>query len=388
MRSIGLSNRQRLRTRAAFALFGLAAAVPVGTLSATPAAAATAPPPTLSVNDVSVAEGNPGAPQQFAVFTVSLSSAQSAAISFRATTANGTGANPAIAGSDYTAVTTTGLIPGGATSTTVRVPILADRTFEPNETFTLNLSGSIVTIIRPTGTGTIVNDDPFPALRINNTSVAEGNSGTTTANLTVSLSNPASQPVTYRVTTVNGPLLGGARSGEDYNGFTNVLTMAPGQVSQNVAVAIRGDNKFEPAEEFFVDLSGAVNATIADGRGVVVIRNDDPVPTISIQNAAVVEGNAGTTTARLRVTLSNPTSNVVSVRFATANGSAVAPSDYASNSGTLTLAPGATSGTIAVAVNGDTVREPNEIANVVLSSPVNAILGNAVGVLTITNDDP
>src|SRR5690242_8982940 len=102
MRSIGLSTRQRLRTRAAFALFGLAAAVPFGTLSATPAAAQTAP--TLSVNDVSVAEGNPGAPQQFAVFTVSLSSAQTAAISFRATTANGTGADPAIAGTDYTAV--------------------------------------------------------------------------------------------------------------------------------------------------------------------------------------------------------------------------------------------------------------------------------------------
>lgn len=386
MRTIRLSTRRRLRTRAAFALFGLASVIPIATVSAAPVAAQSAP--TLSVNDVSVNEGNIGGPAQNAVFTVSLSAAQPAAISFRATTADGTGPDAAIAGSDYTTVNRVFLIPAGATSTSVSVPILSDNTFEPDETFTLNLSGSVVTIARPTGTATVVNDDAFPALRIGDATITEGSLGTVLGNVTVSMSNPTSQTVTFRASTADGPAPDGARSGEDYTSFNTVFTIAPGQVSRLVPFTIRGDNKHEANETFLVNLSAAVNATIADNQAVVTIRNDDPVPTVSIQGTSVTEGNSGTRTALLRVRLTNPTSSPVSVNFATANDSAIAPSDYLSNSGTVTLAPGTTSANIAVQVNGDVAIEGNEVFHVILSSPVNAILGDATGDVTIVNDDP
>src|SRR5262249_45659179 len=108
MRTIALPSSQRLRTRAALALFGVATVVPFG-LSATPVAAQAAP--TLSVNDVRVTEGNPGSPQQLAAFTVSLSAPQPAAISVKVDTASGVGTDAAIEGTDFTGVHTTRVIP-------------------------------------------------------------------------------------------------------------------------------------------------------------------------------------------------------------------------------------------------------------------------------------
>jgi len=55
-----------------------------------------------------------------------------------------------------------------------------------------------------------------------------------------------------------------------------------------------------------VNLSGALNATVADAQGVGTIVNDDTQPTISINDVTVQEGNSGTTSANFTVTLSNP----------------------------------------------------------------------------------
>ena len=78
----------------------------------------------------------------------------------------------------------------------------------------------------------------------------------------------------------------------------------------------------------------------------------------------------------------------MTVNFATANGTATAPTDYTANSGTVTFAPGVTSQTVTVQVNGDTTVEPNETFNVNLSGATgNATITDAQGVGTIVNDD-
>ncbi len=138
---------------------------------------------------------------------------------------------------------------------------------------------------------------------------------------------------------------------------------------------------------FFVNLGGPINATIARGQGVVTILNDDDVPTLSISSASITEGDAGVTTAHLRVSLSNATSDAVKFDFDTANGSAREPSDYVLNSGSKSIAPGTLPTTVDVQVVGDRIPEPNEVLHVIISNPVNAVLGNAVGDLTIINDD-
>ena len=108
---------------------------------------------------------------------------------------------------------------------------------------------------------------------------------------------------------------------------------------------------------------------------------------LSIDDISLTEGNSGTTNAVFTVTLSAASSQTVTANFATADGTASAPSDYASSSGVLSFTPGQTSQTITVSVVGDSVVETNETFLVNLSSPTNAGIRDAQGVGTIIDDD-
>jgi hypothetical protein len=120
----------------------------------------------------------------------------------------------------------------------------------------------------------------------------------------------------------------------------------------------------------------------------VTIVDDDAPPAIGIAPAGVPEGNSGENQMRLPVSLSgSPTSQTITVQYATANGTAEAGTDYTATNGTLTFAPGETSKSIVVPIRGDTVAEPNETLTVTLSNPTNATLGTAQAVGTILDDD-
>jgi hypothetical protein len=112
-----------------------------------------------------------------------------------------------------------------------------------------------------------------------------------------------------------------------------------------------------------------------------------PKPSVSVDGASAAEGN-GSTTLSFPVTLSASTPLPVSVSYATSNGTASAPADYTSATGTVTFAPGETSKTIDVTVVGETVYEPDETFTVALSNPVNATIGTGSATGTIQNDDP
>jgi hypothetical protein len=112
-----------------------------------------------------------------------------------------------------------------------------------------------------------------------------------------------------------------------------------------------------------------------------------PKPSISIADTSGNEGNSGTTPFAFTVSLSAASSQVVSVHYATADGTATAPADYASASGTLTFSPGQTSKTVNVSVVGDTLFEQDEAFTVTLSNPVNATIAGSSATGTIKNDD-
>ena len=107
---------------------------------------------------------------------------------------------------------------------------------------------------------------------------------------------------------------------------------------------------------------------------------------MTIGDASVTEGNSGTAVLSFTVTLSAIYDADVAVSFATENGSATAGSDYVAKSGTLTFAPGDTSETITVVVNGDLLVEPDETVFVNLSS-ITAVLVDGQGAGTILTDD-
>jgi Ca2+-binding RTX toxin-like protein len=331
--------------------------------------------PRISLNDVSVTEGNSGTAN--ANFTITLSGASSQPVTLNYATADGT----ATAGSDYTATTGTLTFAAGATSQTIAVPVFGDTLSEASETFFLNLSSTTnAGIADSQGVGTIVNDDAIQ-IAINDVSVTEGNSGTKNASFTVSLDRPSNQIITIKYATADGTATTGNR---DYTATTGTLTFAAGVTSQTINVAMTGDTVGEYDEKFYVNLNTPTNAIIADSQGVGTIVNDDP--TLIINDVQIQEGPSGTTTnGSFTVTLTAPSTNTVSVTYATANGTAVSGTDYTAVKGTLSFSPGQTSKTITVPVLGDSVVESNETFFVNLSSARNATLLDAQGIVTILN---
>jgi uncharacterized repeat protein (TIGR01451 family) len=110
-------------------------------------------------------------------------------------------------------------------------------------------------------------------------------------------------------------------------------------------------------------------------------------PAILINDVTVTEGNTGTVNAVFTVSLSTAAGLPVTVNYASANNTAVAPSDYISASGTLTFTPGVTTRTITFTVQGDSLAEINETFLVNLTNPTNATISAGQGVGTISNDD-
>jgi hypothetical protein len=111
------------------------------------------------------------------------------------------------------------------------------------------------------------------------------------------------------------------------------------------------------------------------------------LPTLSLGDASVAEGDAGQVMVSLPLTLSSPVRVSVSVRFSTADGSASAANDYVARQGVATIAVGQTSATIDVPVVGDTTVEADETLTVTLSGAVNATILDGSGTGTISNDD-
>jgi glucose/arabinose dehydrogenase len=330
--------------------------------------------PAISISDATAAEGNT------ASFTVSISNTSSQTV----TVNYGTAGNTATSGTDFTATSGVATIAIGQLSTVVTVNTTADNTYEPNETFFVNLSNPTNgTIGDSQGVGTITNDDPEPKISINDVTVTEGNIGTTNAGFTISLSNPSFETITVNYATANGT----ASSGSDYVATSGTATFTPGTTTQPINVVVNGDTSFETNETFNVNLSTPLSSSLLDGQGVGTINNDDTVPSLSISDVTVTEGNSGTVNATFTVSLSTASGVTTLVNYATADGSASVGSDYANTSGTLTIDPNQASKTITVPVNGDTMFEPNETFVVNLSTPSNATIADGQGVGTITNDD-
>jgi hypothetical protein len=218
----------------------------------------------------------------------------------------------------------------------------------------------------------------------------EGDTGTTPYVFPVTLSANPTNPITVVVTTSDGTA---TAADNDYQPLTQTLTFLPGgALTQNVTVLGNGDTTMEPDEAFNVTLSSLVGvATITKATTTGTLVNDDLPPGMTITSVQQLEGNTGTTPFEFTVTLSETSQLPVTVVFATANDTALAPSDYAASSGTLTIAPGSLSGTILINVVGDTVPEPNETFFINLSNPVNALFAGGAATLqtigTILNDD-
>jgi len=336
--------------------------------------------PTLSVDDMSVVEGDQGTVN--ALFIVSLSSPSTAPVTVDFATADDT----ALAGLDYQAVSGTLNFAPGVTSQAIQVAVLGDTDVELDETFFVNLAQPVNAIITDSqGMGIIINDDVLaPSLSINNISVVEDDQGAVNAVFTVNLSSPSLAPVTVDFATADDTAI----SGLDYAAISGTLIFAPGETTKMIQIPVVGDTVVEPDEMFFVNLSSPSHALIADGQAEGTIINDDVfVPTLSIDDVSVFEGDEGTIKAVFTINLSNPSSVEVTIDYATADDTATLDLDYQAVSGTLTISPGAASRTIEVPIIGDTDVELDETFFINLTNPSNVIVADGQAVGTIINDD-
>jgi uncharacterized repeat protein (TIGR01451 family) len=228
------------------------------------------PPVNLTINDVSLNEGNAGTTSF--TFTVSLSApAGAGGVTFDIATANGT----AVAPGDYTAKSLTGqTIPAGSSTYSFTVLVNGDTTPETNETFLVNVTNATgATVTDGQGQGTIQNDDAAPNLTINDVSLNEGNAGTTSFTFTVSLSAPAGAGgVTFDIATANGTAVApGDYTAKSLTG----QTIPAGSSTYTFDVLVNGDTTPETDETFLVNVTNVTNAIVTDGQGQGTIVNDD-----------------------------------------------------------------------------------------------------------------
>jgi hypothetical protein len=299
-------------------------------------------------------------------------------------TADGT----ASAGSDYASSSGTLSFPtgtpNGATQAIV-VPILDDATDEADETFTVSLTnpqgGTVGSVALHTVS--ILDDDAPTSVSIADVTIVEGTGGTSTAFFGVTLAAQSGQVVTVDFATADGT----ATAPADYAAQSGTLSFAPGVTARTIDVSVVGDAVDEPDETFTVNLTNPGNVTIADGQAIGTLADDDAATGVSIADVSVVEGNTGTTSASFSVTLAAQSALPITVDYATADGTATAPGDYAPASGTLSFAPGSTAQAVGIAVTGDALDETDETFSVNLSNPTNTTISDGVGVGTIIDDD-
>ncbi|MFN2498550.1 MAG: lamin tail domain-containing protein, partial [Pyrinomonadaceae bacterium] len=162
---------------------------------------------------------------------------------------------------------------------------------------------------------------PQPGLSVNDVTLNEGDSGTVTAQFTVTLSLTSTQTVLVNYTTADNT----AVAPGDYQTTNGTLTFTPGQSSQTIEVLVSGDTVNEAiCETFFVNLNTPVNASISDAQGVGSITDNDGTKLV-ISQIYGGGGNSGATYRNDFIEIFNRGNtavslNGISVQYASATG--------------------------------------------------------------------
>ena len=220
----------------------------------------------------------------------------------------------------------------------------------------------------------LIGDNTPPALSPAAISLRRG----TSPRLTIGTATDTSDPLANLVVA---PVAGSAPAGLT---FTNFLVNATtGAVSAVVTASCTvSTGTFDV--QFSITDGG--NATTFATVPVQVLESTPP--TLSIADKTVNEGHASAVPAMVVLTANGTVCAALSVNFATADGTAVAPGDYTATSGTATIAVGQSSTTIAVPVIGEQLPENDETFLVNLDTPVNATIADGQSVVTIRDDEP
>ncbi len=258
---------------------------------------------------------------------------------------------------------------GGAVFTDVGAVYL--RTVEASGAWTASLGSVAIT-------------NSLPSVELISTTFATGE-GAIFATIGVTRSGPTTGTSTVQFSTSDNTAI----AGSDYTATVGTVTFDPGESADSFNVPLTQDAIDEPGEFINLTLSSPSGATLGTpSTATLEIIDDDVPPSITIGNVSQAEGNAGATTFTFTATLSSPSGFSISLDYATADGTALAPADYAAvATTTLNIPAGSSGATFDATVVGDTDVEPNETFFVNFSNAVNATLSNTQATATIVNDD-
>jgi hypothetical protein len=306
-----------------------------------------------------------------AAVTVTLSAACAQTVTVDYATSDGS----AIAGTDYTATSGTLTFNHGQTTQTLTVPILNDGANDGDETLNLALSGVTNAALGDANTAILtLQDQPTVSFTDPAYSAYDTDAGAT---VTVVLSAAPTQTVTVNYATSDGT----ATAGTDYTATSGTLTFAAGQTRKTFSVPILHDSSSDGNETVHLTLSSPVNAALAGSSSVVMTLKDAPNVEFSAPSFTAADGDG---VGVITVDLSTPSSEVVTVDYATSNGSATAGRDYLAQSGTLVFYPFQTEKTLEIQLLNDGVSDSDETVTLSLRNPVAALLGtNAGATLTL-----
>jgi hypothetical protein len=190
---------------------------------------------------------------------------------------------------------------------------------------------------------------------------------------------------------------GTAIAGKDYSPTRGPLTIKAADTEAWIVVKVLADTTFEADEDFFVDLSNTITATIDVGTADGIFQNDDSAPGIAIGDARASEGDGHGLATRMLVpvAVSAAAGLPVSVHYVATgycaaggpivgfNGKCDEPRgtvEFPADDGSMQF--------ITIPIWGNLTHQPDRQFTITLSNPVNGRIGRANATATVVDNDP
>jgi hypothetical protein len=323
--------------------------------------------------DLSVTQqGNEAGPQNI-VYTVTLNAANNsgAPITFAIANSGGT----ATSGTDFTAFGGTISVANGSSTGTLTVTVLNDARLENTETVQATISSpslASVSIGAASATANILEEGGTATLSVTQNGVEATTPTSVVYTVSLSKTNNTGSAITFDVTNTAG---GTATSGVDYTAFGGAaaISVANGASTGTLTVTVLNDAVLEATETVIATISNASNAgvSIAGASATASILDNE---TASAALSVTQNGNeAGTVSIVYTVTLSRTNNSGAPITFAVSNtgGTATSGSDFTAFDGpaAISVANGASTGTLTVPVTDDALLEPTETVEASISDP-------------------